>query len=84
MGKEQAERAVESGLRRLHIVTGLQSKESGSSPWRLRRSLDADIAPVSTPSWKFAIFAELEVSHPRPISLPLVFPPPLMSAAGSM
>ena len=25
---------------------------------------------LSTPSWKFAIFADLEVSHPRPFSLP--------------
>ena len=38
---------------------------------------------VSTPTWKFAIFAKLEVSHPRPFSLPFVSLPVSMSAAGA-
>ena len=39
---------------------------------------------VSTPTWKFAIFAKSKVSHPRPFSLPFASPPPLMSATDSM
>ena len=38
---------------------------------------------VSTPTWKFAIFAKLEVSHPHPFSLPFVSLPVSMSAAGA-
>ena len=41
MGKEQVERVVESGLRRLHIVTSAQSEESGSSAGKLHGSSEA-------------------------------------------
>ena len=39
---------------------------------------------MSPPSWNSAIFAKLKLSHPRPLSVPFVSLPVLVSAVGSM
>ena len=61
------------------VANTRQMRDFAKATWRLAKTdaLDAAVlahSAVSTPRWKFAIFANLEVDHPHPFSLPFVSP----------